>query len=359
MNLGLCIVNLLRRYPAVDVPEIGVFKVTHVAASYDEKQSAYLPPTSYIELIESDAEAFPIITYLQRQRHVDEQTAKRILDKAVAQVMESISRHGQALLTGLGYLFADGASLLFKPFDMEGFGLKPVKEPALVQKQPSVAAATAEPNEQKVVPAPVAETNGAVTEREEATDEVSISGKRRSRWLVAAVLTAVLLSTAVGLAWYFKPAWFERAKLAAIFGQRGSDAAHKEDSDPSDQPTQLHVVTADTSELDTALAAMSADSIVADSVAHPGNGMVAKPSVTYEIIVGSFATMAQANKYVAQMKAKGYDLYAIESRMPGNRKKISWGSFATEEEAYRELARVQKTFEPGAWIAKIEHGEEK
>src|SRR5690606_41283994 len=79
------------------------------------------------------------------------------------------------------------------------------------------------------------------------------------------------------------------------------------------------------------------------------------PKVTYEIIVGYFKTMDQAEKYVARMKAKGYELKAIDSRMPGNRKKVSCGSFSTEEEAYRELVHVQKNLQPEAWIAKVFH----
>ncbi|SEK67937.1 Sporulation related domain-containing protein [Parapedobacter koreensis] len=329
----------------MEVPEIGVFTVTHVAASYDEEQSMFLPPTSHVALAESGRpDAFSIAAYVQVQYKVDEAAAKRILDEAIAKIMESISRNGQALLSGLGYLLADGASFVFKPFEAEGFGRKPVKEVAPVEKPLHTTAI-----EEVQQPVAVAET--VVAADETTVAEESISEGRGSRWLIATVVVVVLLFAAVGWAWYYKPAWLERTKIASLFGREG-DTARGGSSEPSRQPVQIPIVTVDTVALDTTQA-QPVDSLSADSVVNPPE-VVAKPAVTYEIIVGSFATMAQAEKYVAQMKAKGYELHAINSRMPGNRKKISWGSFETEEEAYRELARVQKTFEPGAWIAKVE-----
>jgi septal ring-binding cell division protein DamX len=77
------------------------------------------------------------------------------------------------------------------------------------------------------------------------------------------------------------------------------------------------------------------------------------PKVTYEIIVASFKTMQQAADFVKEMKTKGVQLRAIESLQPRNRKKVSYGSYATKEEAYRDLPKVQKTIEPTAWVDRI------
>ena len=333
MNLGLCIANLLRRYPAVAVPGIGVFKITHVPASYTEDRSALLPPTSQIELTSTPADVFQLTDYLQVQRGVDEPTAVQLVERAVSEIMESISRNGEALLDGLGYLLADGASIIFKPFETAGFGWKPVKA-----RRTTVA--------DEVTTVEESVTEGFRGGDEEVHEQHARKGTV-VRWVMAAALLVVLLA-AVGLAWYYKPAWFDRARIAQLFKQEEKPAQ------PSEKEPSEALVVADSAAADTAqVPAAIADTAQVDSVT-PAQ-VAEKPSVTYEIIVGSFATMAQAQKYVAEMKAKGYDLYALDSRMPGNRKKISWGSFATEEAAYRELSRVQKTFEPGAWIAKVEH----
>ncbi|WP_353131235.1 SPOR domain-containing protein [Parapedobacter pyrenivorans] len=341
MNLGLCIANLLRRHPAVEVPGIGVFRKTRVSAFYDEARSAFLPPANRIELTEEHTDVFPITGYLQAQQQVDGATASRILDGAVKEVMESISRNGQALLDGLGYLFLDGASLIFEPLKNDDFDWKPISAgpPATGEK---VAIGEVEN--------PLIE--GGEPEAAVSTEEYS--GRRRTtRWMIAAVLLMLLVG--VGAIWYFQPALFDRTAIAGFFGRAEEQHHQPASQEPSVAEIPLVESKADSVATDTVRATASAiDSIPVERI--PDAKIVTeKPSVTYEIIVGSFATMAQARKFVADMKAKGYDLQAIDSKMPGNRKKISWGSFATEEEAYRELARVQKNFEPGAWIAKVAH----
>ena len=331
MNLGRCIANLLRQYPEVGVPGIGIFKISHTPASFDKGQSAFLPPVSRIELAEGQVGGFPITDYLQAQRQIDKETAVNLLNQAVQDLFDTIGRNGHAMLEGLGYLVGEGKSVVFKPFKAGGIQLKPVKEQRLTGAD-EVAVYVEEP---EVV------ADGA--------------GKRHTaRWVIAAVL--IVLLSAVGLAWYYQPAWLDREKLSQFFGQTKNEGTRQGDNEPSKQVIATDVTVADSNVVDSAFMPNAGiDSAALTSAASEAIPESRKPSVTYEIIVGSFATMRQAEKYVADMKAKGYDLEAINSRMPGNRKKISWGSFATEEEAYRELARVQKTFEPSAWIAKVEH----
>ncbi|MGK6353061.1 SPOR domain-containing protein [Parapedobacter sp. DT-150] len=341
MNLGLCIANLLRRYPAVAVPGIGVFAKRHIPASYHQDTSAFLPPATHIELTDGQQEAFSLITYLQVQRQVDEDTAKQLLERAVDEVMETISRRGQALLDGLGYLLADGASFVLKPFETGGFGWKPVKEQAAPERETPGEEVTATPERatEQVEPAAV------------LSDEVYVTKSRKAWWIAAAAL--LVLISAVGVAWYYKAG--KSAQTGVAQEQQGGVADPK-NRDSGDGPTGQGLPTAtDSIAVDSAVVdSLAGGRVLADS-ATVAPAAKPKPSVTYEIIVGSFNTMAEAKQYVKTMNAKGYDLEALESRMPGNRKKVSWASFTTEEEAYRELKRVQKNFEPTAWIAKIEH----
>ena len=330
MNLGLCIANLLRRYPAVEVPGIGVFKIVRIPAVYDQEQSVVRPPASHIELSEEDGDSFSVVSYLRAQRNVDEDTALQMLDKAVRQLAGIITREGQALLDGVGYLTAEGASFAFKPFDTRAMEVLPID--VLSESDAEMAA--------------VADV------REEEGEAVAPDEQRRSYagWWVAAAL--VLLSVAGGM-WFYKPDWFGRKMEGDPMAQNRQSEVSENVGEASDQTFfPVDSVTDSVSARGT-LQSQAADSVRADTVAAVAQSV--KPAITYEIIVGSFATMAQAQKYVAEMKAKGYELQALDSRMPGNRKKISWGSYTTEEEAYQELLRVQKNFEPGAWIAKVEN----
>lgn len=339
MNLGVSIANLLRRYPAVGVPGIGVFKKTHQSAAYDADRSAFLPPEDRIELVEGDAEAFQLTTYLAAQHQLDEGGAEAMLEGAVAAIMETISRNGEALLDGIGYLLADGASFILKPFEIDGVGAMPI-----AARAPSV-----------VLPDEVADVEEAVDAQapleEEVVSDQDGQSRRYTPWIISGAVAALLVAAVA--VWKYQPEWFggyaAGPTTATDVEQTGSPVL------PPDETVAAVDVDRDTTVIDsTQVVAAEPLPAPVDSVPVAGTPP-AKPSVTYEIIVGSFATMRQANKFVAEMKAKGYDLQAIDSKMPGNRKKISWGSYATEEEAYRELARVQKTFEPGAWIAKIMH----
>lgn len=358
MNLGLCIANLLRQYPAVEVPGIGVFKIKRESAAYDKTTHAFQPPVQFVELTKKSSDSFPITKYLQVQRRIDESTAIDMLEKAVADLMDSISRNGQALLDGLGYLFADGTSFAFKPFETGNLRWKPVDESVVpvpeaelvVISKPDVA--DAEIIEEETVDEGVP-VSGMHESKEEA-DKVSDSkeygqstGHSKRGWIVAAVSAAVLL--AAGVFWYYN---------YTSSGQRRGVATQPPEQQEV-KPVEANVpVTLDRTGDTPVLAADSVGAAGQTAAEHVNTDTVAvvkpaKPAISYEIIVGSFATMAQAKKYLTEMKAKGYDLTLVDNKMPGNRKKISWGSFATEEEAYRELSRVQKNFEPGAWIAKI------
>lgn len=327
--MGVSIANLLRRYPAVGVPGIGVFRKTHRSASYDKVRSAFLPPADHIELVGEASDVFQLTDYLKAQQQVDGATATAMLEAAVTEMMDTISRNGEALLDGLGYLFADGASFVFKPFEIGRFAPESIPARLPVMDRP---------------------VSAAEEEEVRLTTEVEVdetpARKRYIPWIVWGTVAAMLIA-AVAI-WQYRPAWF----TALVDPQVVSDPP-ADPQTPSLEALPLADAVQDSAMVDSSSVA-AVDPTPIDSVSE-AIAPATKPSVTYEIIVGSFATMRQADKFVAEMKAKGYDLHAIDSRMPGNRKKISWGSFATEEEAYKELARVQKTFEPGAWIAKMEH----
>src|SRR3546814_4732294 len=104
MNLGVSIANLLRRYPAVGVPGIGVFRKIHRPASYDVDIAAFRPPVDRIELVDNDTEVFQLTAYLAAQQHLDGSAAEAMLNDAVKAIMDTMNRNGEAVLDGLGYL---------------------------------------------------------------------------------------------------------------------------------------------------------------------------------------------------------------------------------------------------------------
>ena len=407
MNLGISIANLLRRYPAVEVPGIGVFRRNRRPASYDSEKSLFIPPSDDIELVGETPGAFPVTAYLTAQQPLEEQEATIQVERAVADVMERISRNGEALLDGLGYLVADGASFMFRPFHVDGLAAAPVAAPlpeAVDEPLPDAADAAGEAitvapeHEVEAVPEPEVVPETEVVSEAEVVSEVEVvpetevisatevesevqvapaqaeevveyevvngpevtvsevevgeeSVKRSTTpWVMGGIVAALLVAAIV--VWQLQPAW-----LGIRTGEQPAAAEVPVPLSSGETEADAGLAAQDSSMIDIAVTGLAttgpADGVPADTVP-VAEVPPAKPSVAYEIIVGSFATMQQAHKFVAEMKAKGYEnLEAIDSRMPGNRKKVSWGSYATEEEAYKELSRVQRTFEPGAWIAKV------
>jgi len=67
-----------------------------------------------------------------------------------------------------------------------------------------------------------------------------------------------------------------------------------------------------------------------------------KPTITYDIIIASFATNAKATEYVDRMKKKGFD--AKISTMPGKRKNISIATYNHADSAEKHLAKFRKQF---------------
>src|SRR5690606_19739118 len=106
--------NLLRQHPEVAVPGIGVFRKTRVRAAFDADAHACSAPASRIELIEGQAGGLLLTDYVKAQRQVNEETAGRVLEETVQRLIAAARRNGRVLLSGLGYLIADGASLVFE-----------------------------------------------------------------------------------------------------------------------------------------------------------------------------------------------------------------------------------------------------
>lgn len=374
MNLGMCIANLLQRYQAVAVPGIGVFRQIHEPAFYNEDRSLLHPPSIRVELVRTQQDVLPITEYLRVQGGIDEPAAIQAVARAVHEVMEIVSQKGEALLDGLGYLLLEGSVLQFKPINHGRLNWRPISAPAVhpeaegtpaadpiltddATQADTVGTAEAIPSVPPEATA-MAETPAIVESADVApvttaavpdvNDETASTPNRSTGWWVAA---AILVIVGAGAwIWYYRPDWGSRfASSQAVPGEQVAQAPTVDGGQHQPVAAVPGSTATDTLPV-TTVTGSDNDSVLSK----PAVPMATTPRVTYEIIVGSFATMAQAEKYIAQMKEKGYELQALDSRMPGNRKKVSWGSYATEEEAYRELARVQKTFEPGAWIAKIE-----
>ena len=73
------------------------------------------------------------------------------------------------------------------------------------------------------------------------------------------------------------------------------------------------------------------------------------PRYKYHIVVGSFENRTNAINYSEKLKGQGVDSKTIPI-MDGKMTAVTYGSFNNKDEAVRELRRVQREFEKGAWL---------
>ena len=68
----------------------------------------------------------------------------------------------------------------------------------------------------------------------------------------------------------------------------------------------------------------------------------------YHIIGGAFSVPSNAEKFVAHLKSLGFDAEIIERKL----QMVSYGSFATREEALQALEKIRAAH-GDAWLMKI------
>lgn len=124
----------------------------------------------------------------------------------------------------------------------------------------------------------------------------------------------------------------------------------------NDQARIDSIVRADSIRISNEKAILAADS-ARDSIA--AINPIAVPTaieteITYEVIAASLINQKEADKFLADMKAKG--IPAKVANMPGRRVKISIGTFTDEATAKKELEVLKKTTRiPGIYIYKVKH----
>ncbi|MFO7915449.1 MAG: SPOR domain-containing protein [Candidatus Krumholzibacteriales bacterium] len=73
------------------------------------------------------------------------------------------------------------------------------------------------------------------------------------------------------------------------------------------------------------------------------------PRYKYHIVVGSFENRTNATNFSKKLIERGVDSKTIPI-MDGKMTAVTYGSFNNKDEAVRELRRVQREFEKGAWL---------
>ncbi len=349
INLGQYIADVLKQHTEVYVPELGLFQSARIPASYDKATDSFIPPRRRVTLLPDTGPETPLVRAIQAREQVAEDDARRLISDAVQQLRSFLENGGSAALKGVGELSFRNGQFLLDATDIPHPGLQPVSRHVFPKLPPETAVPEETTTEETIneeittAPEPAEAATGYTAP---VTDTGYETEGRPSRWWIWA-LTCIMLAVGGFAVWKYM--------------QQG-----QADQQPGGQTTRA--VLPDTAADSIAAAEAVADSAsrAADTLAADGTGTAAPDTaktatglppgtVTYEIIIASFKTLPEADEYVKRMNTKGYSMRVIDSKMPGNRKKVSYSSHLKEDDAYRELARVQKQFVADAWLFRLVH----
>lgn len=356
MNLGKNVYNLLKRQSEVYVRGLGSFRRNHTPATYDEKRHVYLPPISYIDFDRSSTVGYEFVQYIQQLHLLERQEAESQVAEAVDALLQKVSDEGQAKLDDLGYLVSYGNSYVFKALDLSGFNYEPVEAPGdlfgatsgmpdednLVPDEPS-SSDTMPEEERKVV-----QEQGDLPEEQPIaaeiidpqTEEVPEKGKGNAVWYVVTAIVALGVMAALYL-----------VNRDRTLPKTADTAALAKDTLHSRTDTLENTLPSDTSARQDSLAQQVVDS---SSVTVNDKKELIPAHHTWQIVIGSHKTLAQAYEQAESYNKAGYPhVRVIPSNLAKNRKKVIWDSYETKEQVDSALIYVQKHIIKDAWPDKI------
>ena len=344
ISITEAISDLLFVRDTVVVPGLGAFVKKPVSAKVNPVANYFTMPSADIEFdanLREDNEL--LVRYLSEKNEIPEDEAKKLLAMFVSDCFNTLKSKKKVVLNGIGALSYDWADdLVFEQdktnnYNSDAFGLSDFTlEPVLRSKtKDEIKEEIAQQQKDKNTPVTVDEK--AVHEHDKVVnDDDSDDEPHRRGWLW--VLLGLLLAASVlfGLQ-YFKvidvKKWFE----------------------PTEQPQEIEPWTV---VFPTEVKPWSVKPAVSEEVENQEENpiettpepVVVNLEANIRIIAGCFGQEENAARLTNVLKEKGYMGAFYELR--GTKWYVSFGRYATDEEATAALREIRANTEYKAWILK-------
>ena len=350
ISITEAISDLLFLRDTVVVPGLGAFVKKPVSAKVNPVVNYFAMPSAVIEFdaaLREDNEL--LVRYLSEKNEIPEDEAKKLLAMFVSDCFNTLKNKKKVVLGGLGVLSYDWADdLVFEQdsnvnYNSDAFGLSDfILDPVMRSKTKEEIKAEIE-QQQKDKNTPVTVDEKAIHEHDnkEETDDDELY---HFGWLW--VLLGILLVAGVlfGLQ-YFKVVdfkhWFERI-------ERDKETEPWTISFPK-EVIPWPVVEIDVPGEGNTIMSEENDILVEGQEA-VSPVEVEKSEANIRIIAGCFGQEDNAVRLVNSLKDKGYSEAFYELR--GTKWYVSFGRYATDEEAGAVLREIRKNTEYKAWILK-------
>ena len=337
MDIALYIANLLNQHNEVNIPGLGTFFRKRASSVYNNTTHLFTPPTHQLAFKLEQGQSLKLANYCCEQRNISQKTAIYFIEKFVKTIWEQLNATGHADVSPIGTLkktdegyVLDTTASAVK--NNAYYGLKSIPTHASDHITPSAPA--------PIVPIVVTPPIAAITPQPKPESTINQPTRKPIIETILAFISLALFAITIG--YYFYPDTVNNILSSDLFK-------------PKDTTSRL-ATTVDLP-VDTAQLAREIDQLAAEIDALTTdtskiNKDVAATTTSYEIIGASFAKEAEAEKYIADLNAKGISA-KIAHNVHGARSKVSYGSFTDKDAAETELRRIRKDLNPDAWIATV------
>lgn len=335
--------RLLFEHECVIVPGFGAFLTRYYPAEVNPATHMLRPPSRRIyfnpRLTENDGLLAKSISLIDRRPYKE---AITLIGDEVKCWKDILDSREKVQLKGIGRLFIDEmGKLQFSPtlennYQRSSYGLSIFRSPA-IEREARIRTAIQKSIETKKIeptPAPIE----------------AVSGKKSTRIPWAAVLGPVIFAGILGAAYL----GIKNEPLQEVSGLTWLEWTHSK----SVYNISGEVIAEDSSsEIKTEDAASPAATAISTKDISGNERLEESPLqeeipmtqlYPFHIVVGSFKDMENAENYVQQLRARGFDAYTAEG---DNRfMRVAVGNFATRAQAENALRGVRRSINSQAWI---------
>ena len=353
ISIAEAISDLLFVRDTVVVPGLGAFVKKAVAAKVNPVASYFTMPTSLIEFnpnLREDNDL--VVNYIAEQNDVPVDEARRLLAMFVSDCFNNLKAGNKVVLSKVGTLFNDWAGdLTFEPdtsvnYNADAFGLCDfTPEPVLRSKTKDEIKEEIE-RQQKDKNTPVTVDEREVHKKDETDDEGDDEPRHRRGWLW--VLLGLLLAAGIVLGLHY----FKVIDLGKLF--------HRKPNRVINIKPGTYTLPSYTVDWDEVLNHYKAtwkpaepevvENTEANAAPQENKAAVVPTEATIRIIAGCFDQEENAARLVNSLKTKGYGTAFYEPH--GKQWYVSFGRYATDEEAKTALREIRANTEYKAWILK-------
>ncbi len=296
---------LLYRYQCVTVPTFGAFITETVSARYNETSNTFVPPKKTIlfnSLLQQNDGL--LANHIALEENISFNEAVSLIQEQISLWKANLNNKEVVYLKNIGELSLNSEQKIqFEPvgstnYLTSSFGLTAVMATALTRENQT--------GETRVIELPTVDKN-----------------KPRLQWMryAAVVVAAVGLYSSVST--YQEYEVYQEKKLAV-------------EKDVQNQIEQ---------KLQQATFVIEAPQVIKEKVAE-----VTQVNKPFHIVAGAFKTEAKAQILTNELKAKGYTNAKYLSKSKHNMRQVVYNSYATQEEAQKDLRQIHEKVNKDAWI---------